>query len=298
MSKILYVSKKFQPESLVVIERANNIIQEYAEQGYDLTIRQLFYQFVSRDWLANTQRNYKRLGNIISDARRAGLIDWSRIVDRTRYLRTFTAWNSPDELVDACSRQFNVDFWANQDYRPEVYIEKDALIGVLETACNPWRVPYFSCRGYTSDSEAWSAAQRIRGYRSDGKTPIIFHLGDHDPSGLDMTRDVTERIQLFTWFSFEVKRIALNMNQVEEYNPPPNTAKETDSRFAKYRDEYGDESWELDALPPTTIGQLIADEMEAIIDKDRWKESEKERDEGRRLLGVIADKWDKITKKL
>jgi len=304
LAKIRYVDKRFNAEHTTIIEHANEIIAEYVAQGYDLTLRQLYYQFVARDLLANTQQNYKRLGGIISDARRAGLIDWERIVDRTRYLRTHNSWESPESIVESCAGQFNVDFWENQGYRPEVWIEKDALVGVLQTACEPWRVPYFSCRGYGSDSELWAAAQRMRGHAKGKQKIIVLHLGDHDPSGIDMTRDIEERLGLFSgagverrsgWsVSITVKRIALNMNQVDEYNPPPNPAKETDSRFAGYRHQYGDESWELDALNPTTIGNLIAEEMRAIIDTDEWAACEARRDEGRRLLGAVARQWDDL----
>jgi hypothetical protein len=292
MPKIVYQSKKFNATHTAIIANANAIIEEYARQGYDLTLRQLYYQFVARDMLANRQQNYKMLGGVISDARRAGLIDWSRIVDRTRFLRTVTAWDDADSIVRACADQFNVDFWENQGHRVEVWIEKDALIGVLEVACREWRVPYFSCRGYTSDSEAWQAARRMDGYLREGKAALVIHLGDHDPSGIDMTRDITDRVNLFlSDGEVEVKRIALNMSQVEQYNPPPNPAKESDSRFAGYRDLYGDESWELDALDPTTIGNLIAAEMRAIIDTDRWAESVARRDAGRAALRDVADNW-------
>lgn len=299
MPKITYVRKKFSADHAAIIERANDVIEEYAAQGYDLTLRQLYYQFVSRDWITNTVQSYKRLGTILSDARRAGLVDWERIVDRTRFLRTHNFWNSPDDIVRTCAAQFNVDFWARQKYRPEVWIEKDALVGVLEVACEQWQVPYFSCRGYTSDSEAWQAARRMLRTIQRGQTPLVIHLGDHDPSGIDMSRDIQERLTLFmAGETVDVKRIALNMSQVEEFQPPPNPAKETDSRFARYLEEYGDESWELDALNPTTIGELIAAEMRDLIDTDEWQASQDERDEGRRLLNAVSEKWDKLTKKL
>jgi hypothetical protein len=300
MPKIAYTQKKFNQNHLRIIENANIIINEYAAQGYDLTLRQLYYQFVARDLLQNKQQNYKLLGTVVSDARRAGLIDWSRIVDRTRYLRDVTSWGSPEQIVAACADQFNVDFWANQDYRVEVWIEKDALIGVLEVACRQWRVPYFSCRGYCSDSESWAAAQRMDRYGREGKTPIVIHLGDHDPSGIDMTRDITDRVNLFarSASAIEVKRIALNMDQIEQYNPPPNPAKETDSRFAGYQERFGDESWELDALDPTTIGNLIAAEMRAIIDPAAWAASERERDAGREHLKAVSDNWDEVIQHL
>lgn len=299
MPLIEYVTKRFSAEHRQVIDQANQIINEYARQGYDLTLRQLYYQFVARDFIPNNDRSYKRLGNIISDARRAGLIDWERIVDRTRYVREPASWSGPNAIVSACAQQFSIDFWANQPFYPEVWVEKDALVGVLEVACQPWNCAYFSCRGYTSDSEAWAAARRLDAQKRKGKTPIIFHLGDHDPSGIDMSRDIKSRLMLFSRVGgLEVRRIALTMEQIEEVNPPPNPAKQTDSRFADYEERYGDESWELDALSPTYIGDLIAAQMESIIDQDAWEQSVARRDEGRRLLTEVSNRWNQLTEGL
>lgn len=299
--KITYCPKKFKPDYTQIIQRANEIIDEYHKQGYDLTLRQLYYQFVSRDWLTNTDKSYNKLGNAVSDGRRAGLIDWDRIVDRTRFIRTPPAWSGPEAIVAACSKQFSIDFWKKQPYRPEVWIEKDALVGVLEVACEPWHCPYFSCRGYTSDSEIWAAAQRLMKHVNNDQIPIVFHLGDHDPSGIDMTRDIRDRIKLFAKncpHEIEVKRIALTMDQIEEVGPPPNPAKQTDARFESYQKEYGDESWELDALNPEYITNLINDEMAAIVDQELWDEAIEEQTEGRRLLKAVADDWENLTQGL
>ena len=310
MPKIEYTPKRFNAQAQTIIQQANEIITRYLAQGYDLTLRQLYYQFVSGDlfpesWAdettgsTNNERSYKKLGSIISDARRAGLIDWNRIVDRTRNIRLPSAWSGPESMVAACAEQFDVDWWKDQPYRPEVWVEKDALIGVMEVACEPWHCPFFSCRGYTSDSEIWAAAQRMDRYAKKGQTAIVFHLGDHDPSGIDMSRDIADRLALFARHrSPTVKRIALTMTQVEEHEPPPNPAKTTDSRYADYNEEYGNESWELDALNPDTLSALIAREMDTLIDRDLWNEAEEQREEGRRLLTAVSEQWATLTRNL
>jgi hypothetical protein len=83
-----------------------------------------------------------------------------------------------------------------------------------------------------------------------GQDVVVLHLGDHDPSGLDMTRDLRDRLSLYSRAAVDVQRVALNMDQVGVFNPPPNFAKESDKRFEAYRRQYGDQCWELDALPP------------------------------------------------
>jgi hypothetical protein len=272
---------------LALIEQANSIIAEYDALGFDLTLRQLYYQFVSRDIIPNKVTEYKRLGSVINDARLAGLVDWDSITDRTRNLRGVNTWRSPSDIVRACAEQFKINLWEDQDYRVEVWIEKDALVGVIAGVCEEHRVDYFSCRGYTSQSEMHAAAMRLARYRRMGKTPVILHLGDHDPSGMDMTRDIEDRLTMFMGGP-ELERLALNMDQIEQFNPPPNPAKETDSRCAGYMAQFGGESWELDALEPTLLAGLIGEAIEKFKDPDRWEAKEEEEAEHRKTLERIA----------
>lgn len=149
------------PAISVVIDQANEIIAAYAAQGFDLTLRQLYYQFVSRDRIANSDREYKRLGSVINDAQLAGLVDWDAITDRTRNVRAVSHWETPGAIIDSAAYSFRIDKWLLQPYRVEVWIEKDALAGVIERVCTDLDVPYFSCRGYTSQSEMWAAAHNV-----------------------------------------------------------------------------------------------------------------------------------------
>lgn len=158
-------------DHLAVVAHANTIIAEYQDQGFVLTLRQLYYQFVSRDLIPNTQREYKRLGGIINDARLVGLIDWLALEDRTRNLQSLSHWTSPTEIIEAVSAQYRTDRWAAQPHRVEVWIEKDALAGVIEGVCHELDVPYFSCRGYTSQSEMWGAGMRLRQHARAGQRP-------------------------------------------------------------------------------------------------------------------------------
>lgn len=257
MAKELFIERSFKPESMALIDQANRIITDYRAQGFTLTLRQLYYQFVSRDLLPNKQSEYKRLGSIINDGRLAGLIDWSAIEDRTRNVRVHPSWNDPSDIIESAAVGYQEDIWLGQEYRPEIWIEKDALLGVIEPVCRRYRVPYFACRGYTSQSEQYRAGKRFAKHRSLSVTPIVFHLGDHDPSGIDMTRDNGDRLAMFAGDEVEVRRLALNMKQITRYNPPPNPAKETDSRSSGYIEKFGSSSWELDALDPSVIDKLI-----------------------------------------
>jgi hypothetical protein len=358
MPLICYQPKRFDASSAAIINQTNQILDKYRKQGYDLTLRQIYYQFIGRDifpddrwWLwvpatrkwvhadantpgatKNAEPNYKWLGGIINDARLAGTIDWASIADRTRNLQQNAHWDSPHAIVEACASQFQIDKWASQKNYIEVWVEKDALVGLLEAACRPLDVPYFSCRGYTSQSEVWGASQRLLEKVHQGKRIFIIHLGDHDPSGIDMSRDILDRLTLFLstdlWVAFmkrhrphngedrdeylkrlsmfpgaqdidnpiKLRRIALNMDQVEHYKLPPSPAKLTDSRCQRYMGTFGDDSWELDALEPSTITGLIATAVLELRDETRWRASKKAEEAARSSLKAVAQNWQTAVK--
>lgn len=306
MAFICYKDRNFQPASLRIINEAAAICADYARQGYDLTLRQLYYVFVSRDAIPNTERSYKNLGSIVNDARLAGLLDWDWLVDRGRSINRRARWDHPREIIEASGRQFHLDWWSDQPTYVEVWVEKQALAGVIERVSRQYDVTSLACKGYMSQSEQHAAGMRMLEQVRAGKRVHILHLGDHDPSGIDMTRDNEERLRGFighhlrddyylspdfddseAWqeidaihqeetsdydvalFTFE--RIALNMDQIRQYNPPPNPAKMTDSRATDYIAEHGRQSWELDALPPNVLYGLIEDKLGELIDFDLFE---------------------------
>lgn len=289
MAKEFYEEYTPRRDTIELIGKCNVILEDYAAQGYDMTLRQLYYQLVAADEIPNNAQQYDRLGSIINKARLAGLIDWNHIVDRTRSLAQVPHWDSPSEILEAVSKQYKIDKWSSQPFRPEVWFEKNALTGIFDRVCGEFEVPYFATVGYNSQSEMWKAGRsRLKVWRDGGQVPIIFYLGDHDPSGLHMTTDVLERLELFCGFSVEVRRLALNMEQVERYDPPPNFAKNTDTRFKEYEKRFGSNSWELDALNPSVLAKVVITEIEKLIDRDAWETAlERERSD-RRMLKEIS----------
>lgn len=270
MPKIQYKEINFRGKSLELIELINQVVDEYSSQGYELTLRQTYYQLVARGYIPNNERSYKNIGNLINDGRLAGLIDWHSITDRTRNLRRNSHWTTPSSVIESAMYSYMLDKWEGQPNYVEVWVEKDALVDIVGQACGSIDTPFFSCRGYTSQSEMWAAAQRFIRQNRIRDNCFIIHLGDHDPSGIDMTRDIQERLWMFG-ADVDVKRVALTMEQVQTYNPPPNPAKITDSRCGKYMEEFGDESWELDALEPQMMTRLIRDEVTALRDDDIYQ---------------------------
>lgn len=293
MPKIEYKEIRFTRPSLQLIETANAILSEYTGRGLTVTLRQLYYQFVARDFIPNKQTEYKRLGALINDARLAGLIDWNQLQDRTRNLMGRNHWNTPGEVIQSAAYSYHRDLWTGQKQRVEVWIEKDALVGVIERICHRYDVPFFSCRGYTSQSEMWAAAQRLKDYKATGQAVTIIHMGDHDPSGKDMTRDIQERLTMFG-AGAKVERIALNINQIRQYNPPPNPAKLTDTRATDYIEEFGPDSWELDALDPDVLVNLLREQIESRIQAGKFEKIQADIERERRILNATANHWTDV----
>lgn len=289
MPFIEYIPKKFQARSEKHIQIANDILKEYAGMGLDLTLRQLYYQFVSRDVIPNNFKEYKKLQSLINDARLAGRIDWDCIEDRTRNLESFPSDESPEDALEKCARYYSENKWEDQPYHVEVWVEKDALLGVIEKACAKYQTPFFSCRGYTSQSEVWNSAMRLEAFH---KPAIILHLGDHDPSGVDMSRDIADRMQLFEADNVTVKRIALTMEQIKERKPPPNPAKITDSRAKEYIKKFGNKSWELDALDPTYLIKLIQESTEGYLDSKLWNAALKKEEIAKQSMQLLSHNFD------
>lgn len=296
--KICY--REWNPNSgtQAVVTTANEILDEYTEQGYHLSLRQLYYQFVARDLLPNTEKSYKRLGDIITKARDAGMIDWDLIQDRGRSLYGHTHYDNGEDFLNQMANRFHCNWWEGQDRRVQVWVEKEALSNVVHRAASAWDVDYFPCKGYMSASAIWEMGQLMLNSGHDDW--LVLHLGDHDPSGIDMSRDIEDRLRLYSSQIFEddnispdieVRRIALNMDQIEEYNPPPNPAKVTDSRADKYIAVHGAESWELDALEPSIIVELIESHIKgAITDMSQFKKRKKyQRDTRSKLCELQLD---------
>lgn len=285
-----YRPMTLRSSSLEQLHVINQIIAQYEAAGLAMTLRQLYYQLVTRNIIANNDSEYGKLGRLVNQGRLQGLVSWTAIEDRNRSLQGLPTQKSPERAIERVARSYRRDLWANQEWRPEVWIEKDALSGVIQGVCNRHRVDFFACRGNVSQSEMWRAGQRLARYIEKGQRPIVFHLGDHDPSGLDMTRDNTERLTLFAGVPVMLVRLALNMDQIEELKPPPNPVKKSDNKWREYCDRYDTtSSWELDALEPSFIDRLIHENVDRLKDRTLWDDDLRREVDERQYLADIAD---------
>lgn len=296
--KQAYIERRFSPSNKKLIWQVNGIIDTYLAQGYTLSVRQIYYQLVARDIIANKQSEYSRVASVINDGRLAGLIDWDAIEDRNREILLRTRWDSGSQILENSALGFHMDMWDNQQQRVIVVVEKAALEGVLGVACRKFDVPLLAARGYPSVSIIRELVlEYIQPGIQQGQFLTILHFGDHDPSGIDMTRDLKERCELFLSSDddepgmLEVKRCALNMDQIKILQPPPNPAKMTDSRFAGYMEKFGYESWELDAIEPQALDRLVTNEIEQLIDGVDWQKRREHVESIRSKLHSTAKKF-------
>jgi hypothetical protein len=282
----------YKPHSktLALIDYVNSMIERYVQQGLRLSVRQIYYQLVAKGVEPeNSERSYKRIVDTLTKARMAGLLDWDAIEDRGRDVSDRAKWLTGRHAFKDAATYFHMDLWEGQQRRVFVIVEKAALAGVLIGVCQRWDVPLLAARGYPSVSVLREMAEQflIPANNIGEDVPLILHLGDHDPSGIDMTRDLDERLSLFCgFFQPEVKRIALTMKQIREHNPPPNPAKTTDSRHDAYIKVYGKDSWELDALEPSYLVKLVESHIKPHVDIKLW-------DERRNKIEDIRSKMNK-----
>ena len=286
-----FIEKNFRQQSIEKIHLVNSILREYQAENYDLSLRQLYYQMVARGYIENSQKSYNRLGELVNDARLAGYIDWEMIKDRGRETISLPHWKTPGDIIKDAAKQFALDKWKEQPNYIEVMVEKQALEGVLIPVCNQLDIKFTANKGYSSASALYETGQRLYEQLIAGKNVYILYLGDHDPSGIDMTRDIYERLSMFSYNHIEVKRLALNMDQIKVLQPPENPAKETDSRYSSYIEKYGLASWELDAIEPRALARIVIDAVESLLDPDLWDQALNRENEIKKELAELASNY-------
>lgn len=270
MAKIAYSSRSMHGSSRRLLDQMIGITEDYERRGYKLTVRQLYYQLVSRNVVPNSMSSYQRTSKVLLTGRMTGQVDWDIIVDRARVPRMRPQYDTMDSFVNAVIDSYRCPRWDGQEHYLEVMVEKEALAGILEPVTDRYHVLLLANKGYSSASAMHDVAGRMDVYEQQGRRCCILYMGDHDPSGMDMVRDIRSRLEEFDCFA-DVERIALTMDQIKEHDLPPNLAKKTDPRSRKYTDEYGGQSWELDALNPEALTRILEEHILAYLDVPRYE---------------------------
>lgn len=321
---------RFSPDARNLVQKCSSIATSFHANGRILTLRQLYYQLVKDNLIKNEDRQYKRLSSLLSDARLMGMIDWEAIEDRIRVPRVPPEFNDLDELMAAALSTYRLPRWEGQESYVELWVEKDALAGILRPLAHEYHVTMSVNRGYSSQSAMYDAAKRylLACYGKDlpyttlaklvkpenatsalekiqvldrdelpkepRRKPILLYLGDHDPSGEDMLRDIEARLGLFG-IDVDVRKLALTREQVEQYDPPPNPAKMSDPRASEYVDKHGAVSWEVDALSPEVLDQIIRDAIEEVLDLDKMNRIKRREERDKKLFSKAVASLRKKT---
>lgn len=280
-----YFFRVAQQRKLVEI---NRVIYRYQVKGYQLTLRQLYYQLVAAGVIKNTIKEYENLVYLVNRGRLAGEIDWMAITDRSRLLSGQEHSTSPKQALTALAATYRIDKWKTQENYVEIWIEKEALLDIIGEVAADLDVHYMSSRGYFSTSALYEASLRFKAKAQAGKQSHVLYLGDHDPSGIDMMRDIEDRLLMFG-SGVQFKTIGLTQEQIELYKLPPSPAKISDSRYSSYVAKFGKQSWELDALGPEIIQDITRRQVLNLRDDEAYREREAKELKGKQLLMVKGE---------
>lgn len=353
-SKISIFDKKtnkgWNADKRTVIDQMTEICEDYQSKGYILSLRQLYYQMVKANYIPNIDIVYKKLSSIKGEAFYGGEIDWESIEDRGRVPHQVGYDADIAGALSYAAKYYRLDRQIGQTNMVEIWTEKDAISSILKKITSRYGIKLCVNKGYTSDTAIYAAYVRFLEAIEEGKTCTILYFGDHDPSGLDMVRDIRERISFmfqngeriddifsekivnwamseegqdfydnvednddyyykdkedgkthFHWLKayFEIKfkiiQIGLTMQQIIQYDLPPNPAKLTDPRAKGYIKKFGEVSWEVDALSPEIIEDIVETNIVANIDRNQYLAMrQKEDDEKAEILNIVSNIVSKL----
>lgn len=276
--KVKLSNKKYywEKNTFDLVDEIIHITEIYYKKDIKMTVRQLYYQMVSKGNIPNDINVYKKISKILTDLKYNGEIDWDIIEDRVRIPKIPGQWENIPDLIYTAIASFRLPRWYKQNHYVELISEKDALSSTLYPIAHKWHIPFSINRGYTSSTSIYDLYKRILYKFEEGKEIVILYIGDHDPSGIDMCRDIKNRLEEFLkyndilFYSQFVYQIALTDEQIQKYNPPSNPAKIDDPRAKNYINKYGNESWEVDALSPDVMIELVEESIKQYIDMEKW----------------------------
>jgi hypothetical protein len=250
---------------------------EISAAHHPQTVRQAFYQLVSRQVIENSRSAYQSVSKALVAARRDGSIPWEQIEDRLRRPRQVSMWEGLGDFATTAADAYRRDLWADQPACIEVWLEKDALSGIFEDILGPYGVTLNVGRGFDGWSSIYLASRRLC------EADTVLYFGDLDPLGEDMVRSLRERLADLGSRP-EIIKSALVFEDIERYRLPPDFTKATDTRRSAFVARWGDVSVELDALPIDVLRARIVAEVEARMDLGALAATRRHEETERRLL--------------
>ncbi len=246
-------------KTIQIIETAKEILSEHKP----MTVRQVYYQLVSRQIIENNRSSYQAVSTFLVSARQEGYIQWNWIDDRLRIPRQVNMWNDLSDFAETVINAYRRNVWNTQDTFIEVWLEKDALSGIFEDVLEPYGITLNIGRGY----DGWTSIYRASRRYAEWDNVVILYFGDFDPSGEDMVRSLRERL-LFFQTCPEIIKVALTKDDITTYALPPDFAKKTDTRAKGFIAKHGDISVELDALPINVLKERIIYSIETYMNME------------------------------
>jgi hypothetical protein len=254
---------KRQRRSRADVEHIREVIRHTLQEEQPMTVRQLFYRLVSLGTIDKTEAEYKgTIGRLTVEMRRAGDIPFGWIADNTRWMRKPRTHSSLEQALRQTAATYRRAVWDVQDAYVEVWLEKDALAGVLLEVTSPWDVPLMVTRGFPSLSYLHEAGELIA---AESSPTYLYYFGDFDPSGMDITRVVENGIREFAPDAdITFNRVAVTPQQIIEMALPTRPTKTTDTRSKNFLGE----SVEVDAIDPATLRRMVEECITQHIDTD------------------------------
>jgi hypothetical protein len=271
------------------------------EQEHPMTIRQLFYRLVSNGTINNCLADYQRVSKAMTKARDDERVPYDWIVDRSRATYRSQSWKDLSQLGDVLEKTllgYRRDYWQDQPHHLEIWCEKDAVTGSIDEVREEYGLTVEAIRGFNSTSNIVTAATRLLQKKQEGKKITIFYLGDWDPSGKDIERDLNDRLHKYhlggiVLDDIELRRLAIFQSDITKFKLPPLKVKPNDPRANGFLGKHGDRAVELDALPPTELRARLKDAIEDVIDHDAWDRAlvveKAQRETSKRYAGVFKE---------
>jgi hypothetical protein len=274
--------------SLELIEKMARI----AAEAQPITGRGVGYKLFTAGLIASMATSeMARVYRLLKEARERDLIPWLWIVDETRALERVATWDDPEEYVECVSRSYRRDFWKLQPVRVEVWSEKGTVRGVLDPVLNSFGVGFRVMHGFSGATTIHDVAED-----DDGRDLIVLYVGDYDPSGLCMSEhDLPNRLGKYDGDHVMLKRIALCREHPAGLPSFPATDKKKDPRYRWFGNNYGTRCWELDALDPNTLRDIVREAIEAEIEPDTWNRCIKIERAERESLRIVLDSWNGVS---
>lgn len=280
--KIMKDNYNFPYSERELAEKVNSILDEY---DTPLTLRQVYYRLVVLG-LLNAQKVYKNLSNKLSRLREQGLVPWNRIIDLKRQSEKGSSWTSPATFFETVSRSYKRDLQQGQLEHIEVWCEKTVAIRHI---IEKYDVSLFAGGGYRSSSSLYEASER---FREIDKPIVILYLGDFDPSGLDIERDIVRLREIFK-IKVDVQRVLLTLEDIKEFRLMPSPVKPTDGRTKAYVERYGfEDAYELDALPPDVLARKLEEAICRNMDMDLFREQLARQEEDKVEIANFIKSWE------